>query len=299
VYNTALAYAAQVLGPCDVVKDHSWEHQWSSVVELRDRTGHHWFLKRHRDHDCYLAEVTAYLRWVPALGDHAPTLRAHDDTHRAVILSALPGRPAPWPAAIIDPTRADTETATQRQAGALLRQLHGAHTTGPQPDYAAAKLKELKLLTPQAADLLTHGELGFARTEIRALANLPAPRLVPCHRDYSMRNWITDRGKLHILDFEWTRLDAWVTDLTRLHLGIWRTRPDLRDAFLDGYGRELDDADHALLRASAFLTAIWLVIKARESGQTSFEQANRDALHHLMTEAARNQTTARRDRPDL
>lgn len=286
MYSTALAYAARVLGPCDVVKDHSWEHQWASVVQLRDRTGREWFLKRHRDHDRYVAEVTAYLRWVPTLGNHAPTLRAHDDSHQAVILSALPGHPAPWPAPTPDPTRADTEIATQRHAGALLRRLHSAHTTSPQPDYAAAKLYELELLAHQVTDLLTHDELGFARTEIQALIDLPAPSLVPCHGDYSMRNWLLDDGKLYILDFEWARLDAWVSDLTRLHLGIWRTRPELREAFLDGYGRELDDSERALLRASAAVTAVWLVIKARESAQRSFEEANRDALHHLMTGAA-------------
>jgi thiamine kinase-like enzyme len=211
-------------------------------------------------------------------------LLAHDHTQRAIVLSALPGRPAPWPTATIEPAHVRTEIATQRQAGALLRRLHSAHSES-QPEYAAAKREELELLTHEAVDVLTPGELGFARTEITALADLPAPCLVPCHRDYTMRNWLIDRGKVHILDFEWTRLDAWVTDLTRLHIGVWRTRPDLRDAFLDGYGRELDDADRVRLRASAVLTSVWLMIKARESHQASFERANREALHHLMTDA--------------
>ncbi|WP_271189323.1 phosphotransferase [Dactylosporangium matsuzakiense] len=253
-------------------------------MQLRDRAGHEWFLKQHRDRDRYLAEVTAYLRWVPTLSDHAPRLRAHDATQRAIILSALPGHPARWPTATIDPTQIRAETAMHHQAGALLRRLHNAHSE-PQPQYAAARLEELELLTRQAANLLTPGELGFARTEIQALASLPAPRLVPCHRDYTMRNWLIDSGKVYMLDFEWTQLNAWVTDLTRLHIGPWRTRPDLRDAFLDGYGRELDDADRVLLRADAALTTVWLVIKARESDQESFERANREALHRLMAEA--------------
>lgn len=279
--DTALAYATQLLGPCDVLKDHSWEHRWSSVVRLRDGTGQQWFLKQHRDRDRYLAEVRAYLRWVPALGDHAPGLHAHDATQRAMILSALPGHPARWPTATIYPTHLRAETAIHHQAGALLRRLHNADSES-QPEYAAARLEELELLSRQAAHLFTPRELEFARTELRALADLPAPRMVPCHRDYTMRNWLTDSGKVYILDFEWTRPDAWVTDLTRLHIGLWRTRPDLRDTFLDGYGRELDDSDRVLLKANAALTAVWLVIKARESHQPSFEQANREALHHLM-----------------
>lgn len=92
------------------------------------------------------------------------------------------------------------------------------------------------------------------RSEIRALGQLPAPGLVPRHRDYSMRDWMVDRGKLRILDFEWSCLDACVTDLTQRHLGIRRTRTDLRDAFLHGHGRELDDADQALLRAGTVIT---------------------------------------------
>lgn len=285
--DTALEYAERVLGPCDVVKDHSWDHQWSSVVQLRDQAGHEWFLKQHREHARYLAEATAYQRWVPALGDRAPTLRAHDPARRAVILTALPGSPAPWPTPTSDPAHAAAETALHRQAGVLLRRLHSAHTTSPQPDDAATRLDEFDQLTGPAADLFTHRELGFARAEIETLADLPAPRLVPCHRDYSMRNWLVEHGELRILDFEWTRLDVWVADLVRLHLGAWRTRPDLRDAFLDGYGsdRDLADTEQARLRACAAFTAVWLVIKARESGQASFEQSNRDALRRLMAEA--------------
>lgn len=68
----------------------------------------------------------------------------------------------------------------------------------------------------------------------------------------------------------------------RLHLGIWENRPDLRDAFLRGYGRQLDDTDHAILQGCSVLTALWLLIKARETGQPSFEDASRAALQRLL-----------------
>src|SRR4051812_43727808 len=139
--DAALAYGAQVIGPYDVVKDHSWKHQWSSVVQLRDRAGHEWFLKQHRDRDRYLAEVTAYQRWVPALPEppppprgapppaaRAPMLPPHAAPHRAIALPPLPARPAPGPTATIEPAHVRTEIATQRQAGALLRRLHSAHS---------------------------------------------------------------------------------------------------------------------------------------------------------------------------
>ena len=59
----ALDYAAQVLGPCELVKDCSWEHRMSSVLRLRDADGLAWFLKRHGDRDRYNAELLAYREW--------------------------------------------------------------------------------------------------------------------------------------------------------------------------------------------------------------------------------------------
>jgi hypothetical protein len=71
-------------------------------------------------------------------------------------------------------------------------------------------------------------------------------------------------------------------DLARLHLGAWASRPDLRDAFLRGYGRELGDTGRAILQGCAALTAVWLTIKARETGQRSFEDSSRAALQRLI-----------------
>jgi Ser/Thr protein kinase RdoA (MazF antagonist) len=91
---------------------------------------------------------------------------------------------------------------------------------------------------------------------------------------------------VHVVDFEWSGLDVWVADLARLHLGIWATRPDLRRAFLSGYGRDLDEGDRAMLHGCAVLTAVWLVVKAHETRQPSFEDASRAALLRLIDGAA-------------
>ncbi len=87
---------------------------------------------------------------------------------------------------------------------------------------------------------------------------------------------------MRVVDFEWCRLDARVADLARLHIGIWERRPDLRDAFLSGYGRELGDTGRAALRGCAVLTAVWLLIRARETGQRSFQSASSAAVQHLI-----------------
>ncbi len=164
----------------------------------------------------------------------------------------------------------------------LLRRLHEAQSALVWDDFGQAKLEEFEQLEPQASELLTGNELGFARAEVRMLAGLSRTNQVPCHRDYNLRNWLVAAGAVYVIDFELSRLDVWVTDLIRLHFGVWATRPDLQEAFLDGYGRELDDTDRAILRGCGILTAVWLVIKARESGQPSFEQANRLVLQRFM-----------------
>ncbi len=281
----AVDYAEQVLGPCELTADYSWTHQMSLVLRLRDASGTRWFLKRHRDRDRYLTELAAYRQWVPALGDRAPRLRAHDDPLQAIIMSAVAGEPAPWPAGVTtedsDPQRA-ADAAVQHQAGALLRRIHDARPAVPWSDFGRAKLAEFDQLSAPAAGLLTAGELRAAREKVEALSGLGSLFRVPCHRDYTPRNWLAGADGLFIVDFEWWRPDVWISDLARLHLGIWENRPDLRDAFLRGYGRELDSTGQDILRGCAVLTASWCLVKARETGQRSFEDGSRIALQRLL-----------------
>jgi hypothetical protein len=280
-----LAFATQVLGQCEPVADCSWGHRMSLVVRLHDGSGVTWFLKQHHDRERYVAEVTAYRRWVPALGGRAPCLRAFDDSLQAVILSAVPGASPPWPADGMDGDdneRRIAEMAIQRGAGVLLRQLHDGQPALSWDDFASAKAEEFDQLAPLAAELLTSRELATARSQVHELAGQPWPVKVPCHRDYTPRNTLVDARTVYMVDFEWSRLDVWVSDLARLHLGIWTTRPDLRDAFLSGYGRELKDADHAILHGCSVLTAVWMLVKAHETRQPSFEDGSRMALQRLI-----------------
>jgi Ser/Thr protein kinase RdoA (MazF antagonist) len=259
----------------------------SSVLRLRDASGVEWFLKSHRDRERYDAELMAYRTWVPALTGNAPQLRAFNTPLQAIILSAMPGEKASWPADHCGQQGTDsaTEQAVHRQAGRTLRLLHDAQPAVPWPDFPAAKMEYFNGLRPAAAGLLTRDELDAARAEVAALASVRAPAQVPCHHDYTPRNWLIHGGALSVIDFEWSGPDAWLADLARLHLGIWPTRPDLREAFLQGYGRQLDAADHRALHGCAVLTGVWLVTKAHETGQPSFEEGSRKALLRLIETA--------------
>jgi Ser/Thr protein kinase RdoA (MazF antagonist) len=279
-----LSYASRVLGPCDVLDDSSWKHQMSLVLRIRDATGAEWFLKRHRDRDRYDAELTAYQRWVPALRGSAPQLRAFDGSLQALILTALPGAPAPWPASLAGEPSAKgaSEMDVQHEAGTILRRLHDAQPPRTWPDFAAAKVQQFDALRPALGGLLARTALDAARREVVALAEFCPPVRVPCHHDYTPRNWLVDDGTMYAIDFEWAGLDVWVADLARLHLGVWATRPDLRDAFLDGYGRQLSCADEKALHGCAVLTGVWLLAKAHETDQPTFEDASREAVLRLI-----------------
>jgi len=153
-----LEYAEQVLGPCQLEQDYSWAHGMSTVLRLRDARGVAWFAKRHRERDGHEAEVTAYRRWVPALGSHAPRLHAADDVRTAIIVSAIPGEPTPWPAAnpcALPDTDRLAEQALHHQAGVLLRRFHHAQPPVPWHDWSAAKIAEFDRLMPMASQLLS------------------------------------------------------------------------------------------------------------------------------------------------
>ena len=63
---------------------------------------------------------------------------------------------------------------------------------------------------------------------------------MPCHLDFQPRNWVIDQtGTVRLIDFGHARFDLPVRNLVRLHFRTWATRPDLRAAFLAGYGHDL------------------------------------------------------------
>jgi Phosphotransferase enzyme family len=230
-YADVLEFAGQVLGPCELEQDYSWAHDMSAVLRLRDARGVTWFAKRHHERVRHEAEVTAYRQWVPALSGHAPRLHAADDLRSAIIVSAIPGEPVPWPAAdpcALPDTDRLAEQALQREAGVLLRRFHDAQPPLPWDDWGAAKIAEFDGLMPMASQLLGKRDLALARAEVEALSGLPCPGQVPCHRDYTPRNWLVKDGIQYVIDFEHARLDVWLADLARLHLGIWPDRPDLK-----------------------------------------------------------------------
>lgn len=199
--------------PITKLADRSWPDGKSSVYHVRDADDAEWFVKCHDDHEWFSHEVHAYHRWVGAIGDRAPRLRAHDVEHRVLVVSALRAEgPQDW-----------HDGDVRRDAGMILRRLHAAESFGPFDDMAAVKHDELDRWLHRGGGAVTAVEAGIARACVRELAWLPTPDRVPCHHDYTPRNWVIDHRRVQVIDFEETYPDAWMSDIVRLTSDSGRT----------------------------------------------------------------------------
>lgn len=106
---------------------------------------------------------------------------------------------------------------------------------------------------------------------------------MPCHCDYSPRNWLVAGENLHVIDFGDARPDVWVHDFGRLLLG-WHLPPEARSALFDGYGRTPSEEDMAVLRASYASDLVWGIVWTHEHGNARLEASCRELLVTLLTE---------------
>jgi Ser/Thr protein kinase RdoA (MazF antagonist) len=242
------------------------------VVEAVDASGERWFAKRVSDSQCWRFEVRAYRRWVPALGDLAPTLRAVDRDSHLLLLGAVPG---------VSPPAADM--AAHRQAGALLRRLHEVKPGRVQrPGDQRNANGPLHALLKDVPGLLSEEQEQFARHHVRQLESLPPALMVPCHGDYTAHNWLVDAsGTLRVIDFGNARWQTPALEFARLYFGPWWYRPDLAGAFFEGYGRRPDDRELEFVRHRVVVHAVQVIaFGLRRSSQrhVDFGRARLDEL---------------------
>ena len=246
-------FATASLGPCTLVAELSWPYEGSEVYRIRDARGVDHILKRLINHRFYGMEVAGY-RWAPALGaGRAPRLEAADPALRAVIVSFLPGAPM---LGVIDPA---VEARAYRQAGWLLALLHGAAPPSCDTEVLNRLLERCEQQRAQAAAELSTAQHDLARRAAALLAEIgPGLRAVPTHGDVQPRNLMLDpdRGTVALIDFEKAALAPPVRDFMRLEAGIFAGNPAQRDAFYDGYGRDLDPVEVWALRAWVVLDSV-------------------------------------------
>ncbi|MFJ8162375.1 phosphotransferase [Streptomyces sp. NPDC096136] len=248
-------FAERAVGRIARASEVSWVRTGSRVWKLTGSGGGTWYLKRHRGQRFHGREVFAYRSWVPALGPRAPRLVAADTEARAVVVTALPGRPLHG--MVLDPA---DEAHIQRGLGRLTRALHRGAPERAAESATAAEATEaadkVKRHVEGARPYLADGDEDLVLALARTYADLPLPPLVPTHGDLQYRNvLIGDDGEPLLFDFERSDYNTATRDLVRLS-DAWTGRPDLRDAFLDGYGRPLTPAEELRLDCEAAFDAV-------------------------------------------
>jgi 8-oxo-dGTP diphosphatase len=261
-----VAFARRSIGEITAVTDWSWERENSAVWEVTGTGEPRWFIKRHSSPDFHEREVSAYQRWVPALGPaRAPVLIAADARYLCIIVSGLPGQVVRGLA-----MTTEEEREIHYQAGTLLRAFHGAASPMDAMPVIHRAISQMETDLNCVMGLLTPPEITLVRKsvgDLTVLADLPA---VAVHGDAQPRNWLWDHSahRLAMIDFECAELSPAVRDLVRLEYGAWYKRPDLRQAFMIGYGRTLDPHEDEAFRCLLALDAL----NALQWGTTNHDQ---------------------------
>ena len=265
--------AAAAMGtPLVLRRDLSWPHRESSVAEVRDAAGTAWIVKQERDPAVFAREVRALRDWAPRVGEGmAPRLRATVASRSVLVMDRLPGR------AGVAATAAEF-----RQAGALIRRLHEAEPASADAGYAARATDNVNRWVREVPGVVGAAELDFVHARLPLLASLPAGRNCPVHNDNQPRNWLTGPdGTVRLIDFGRAKRDYQLRDFERMQYREWPGRPDLREAFFDGYGRTLTDDEEQALSCMGAAGAVTTVLWARAHGDPGYEQDGRRTLELL------------------
>ncbi len=261
-------------GPIQRVEDRSWDHGEAQVLHVQGARAA-CFVKRHRTADHHGREVDAYERWVGGWPD-VPRLIGHVHEPFAIAVSALDGVSA------LDVAPADLPEV-HRQAGAFIARLHALSVEDDDITLAEALTLRTASWSTRAAGMVDPGDVSRVRAGVEEI--LPVVdgwSRRACHRDFTERNWLWDGEAVRVFDFGISRLDIALTDVERIWSSSWRQRPELADAFWDGYGRHLSADEEAVLLAYGALQALTTVVWAVDHADAPFEAAGRDRLRWLL-----------------
>ena len=266
-----------LVGEVSGVVDHTWEHGESDVVEaVTDRAGRV-FVKKHHKRRNFQAELAAYREVVPLLGQGAPSLVATDESRCILIISALEGER-------VDRLSDDEEYLdSHRLAGALARRLHSSLPAVPAPDWLVAQRLRVEqwIGRPGATAAIERRDRVLIDSLLERIHLDEPPELVFAHRDWRPRNWLWKRGEVFAIDFEHARYDSWLADVAVSHFGEWFERPELGDAFFEGYGSRPAGADLDLLCVSALSAVVVTLVWASQDGAVELANEARQTLDNL------------------
>lgn len=257
-----------------VVHDHAWGLLEGAVLEV-ETDGGRFAVKAGGPANHHIGrEITAHETMTAplvALG-LAPRLVAADREANLLATEWLEGE-------LVLDTAAASEPDTWRQAGELLRLLHGQDA---RTDVAwGARRIESALAALDRPHRIAPADADAARRILERWTPRPVV-VVPTHGDWQPRNWLLSDGELRIIDFGRADRRPAMSDLTRVAGSDWTRHPGLEKAFLDGYGDDPRDPDawEILLLCEAISTAVW----ALQVGDEAFE---REGLRLIAASLAR------------
>lgn len=263
-----------------------WDHAESLVWAVRTDE-QRVFLKQHRRVRKFRQELTMYQDVLPGLEppftDLVPRLLyAREKPVAVLVLSAVPGRLAPN--VTLSPGQ---DLDLYRRAGAFLRRLHDLpyDDDDPLPLSVATQQRAASWLR-RCAPHLDEDTLAELHDFFATAPTIDLPR-VPCHRDYSPRNWLIDLKvglkkeatfDFAVIDFEHARADAWLVDLLKLWDGPWLEHPERETAFFGGYGRTLTERERQQFGVFAALHAVATIGWSAEHADAAYERHGRTVL---------------------
>ncbi|MEH6373911.1 aminoglycoside phosphotransferase family protein [Streptomyces sp. KLMMK] len=284
-------WVARHLPGLDTVTDTSWPRGdsriWRVTTGVADA-----FVKLYPGPEKFAREVQGCEHAARALAPHeAPRLLASNPGLPAVITSALPGHVVRGL-----PLQEAEERRVHHLAGQLLRRWHNHPEPVPASMHASITAS-VTVQADEAAACLEHlgDQLTGAQQELVREVSLDLPRIaqglrvVYRHGDYSPRNWLWDAHSGHhgLIDFEESAPGIAVEDLVWLCGAAWPTRPDLRKAFLTGYGSELSEAEKRSLILFTARLAVSYLNTGLTKNETMLTDRGRTVLGHMVHARAR------------
>ncbi|MFE1957718.1 aminoglycoside phosphotransferase family protein [Streptomyces sp. NPDC059479] len=249
-----LRWATDQLPGLDQVTDVSWPRADSRVWRVT-AGAEVTFVKLSPSTGDYEREIRGYAYAARVLAPHeAPRLLAADPGLQTIMTSPQPGR------VVRDlPLQPEEERHVHELAGRLLRRWHDHSdpTSGQDPESIRSSMadqaEEAASCLDSTAAHLDNKQRAMVQSVSRELPQLTEDLpTVYRHGDYSTRNWLWSPQHGHgVIDFAMSGNGIAIEEFVWLCAAVWTPRPDLKAAYLAGYGRTLSDTEERALRLLA------------------------------------------------
>ena len=262
-----------------------WPHGQSLVWRATDGRGPALYVKVHPVPYLYERHLRAFREWVPHLPCATPELLLCDEALHLMVFAELPGQPLEQ----VD-LDAIAELQAYATAGEVARAYHEIPVLprGRPADPVATVRKRLERQVESVAGLVDRGTLDWATSLGPEMSIFADEQLVPCHPDFSPRNWLVADGggdrTWALIDFERSRLDFPYIDFQPMAVDHWLKRPDRREACFDGYGRRLSADEERKLSFTILGICLGTTRWGTDHGDAAFAEEARRTLAHLRAE---------------